>query len=170
VHQQTGKTPSKLQLEDLNATTIAAFLGHLETERGNSVRTRKRTPDRDPLVLPLRRPGIARSSTADRPRTRHPREAVRHNADQLPRRARDRRAAGQPQSHHLDRPARPRAPTAGDTDRSTSVRAREPPSPRPPARDHRLGEMRRQRQERTVHAAQQTHPTSAPSVAARTRW
>ena len=40
VHQQTGKAPSKLELADLNATTIAAFLGHLETERGNSVRTR----------------------------------------------------------------------------------------------------------------------------------
>ena len=40
MHQQTGKAPSKLELADLNATTIAAFLGHLETERGNSVRTR----------------------------------------------------------------------------------------------------------------------------------
>ena len=40
VHQQTGKPPAKLQLEDLDAAMIAAFLGHLETERGNSVRTR----------------------------------------------------------------------------------------------------------------------------------
>jgi integrase/recombinase XerD len=39
-HQQTGKTPSKLGLEDLDAATITAFLGHLERERGNSVRTR----------------------------------------------------------------------------------------------------------------------------------
>jgi integrase/recombinase XerD len=40
VHEQTGKPPSKLQLEDLDAARIAAFLGHLEQERGNSVRTR----------------------------------------------------------------------------------------------------------------------------------
>jgi integrase/recombinase XerD len=40
VHRQTGKTPSKLQLEDLDAARIAAFLGHVEHERGNSVRTR----------------------------------------------------------------------------------------------------------------------------------
>ena len=40
VHQQTGKPPSKLQLEELDAAMIAAFLGYLETERGNSVRTR----------------------------------------------------------------------------------------------------------------------------------
>ena len=40
LHEQTGKPPSKLQLEDLDAATIAAFLSHLESERGNSVRTR----------------------------------------------------------------------------------------------------------------------------------
>jgi integrase/recombinase XerD len=40
VHQRTGKSPCKLQLQDLDAAMIAAFLGHLENERGNSVRTR----------------------------------------------------------------------------------------------------------------------------------
>ena len=40
LHQQTGKAPSKLQLEDLDAARITAFLVHLENERGNSVRTR----------------------------------------------------------------------------------------------------------------------------------
>ncbi len=38
--QRTGKTPSKLQLEDLDAVLIGAFLEHLERERHNSVRTR----------------------------------------------------------------------------------------------------------------------------------
>jgi integrase/recombinase XerD len=40
VHGQTGKTPSKLTLEDLDAARITAFLSHLENERGNSIRTR----------------------------------------------------------------------------------------------------------------------------------
>ena len=40
VHERIGKPPCKLQLQDLDATTIAAFLSHLESERGNSVRTR----------------------------------------------------------------------------------------------------------------------------------
>ena len=40
LHEQTGKQPSKLGLEDLDAERIAAFLAHLEQERGNSVRTR----------------------------------------------------------------------------------------------------------------------------------
>ena len=38
--QQTGRPPSRLQLEDLDATLIGAFLDHLETERANAVRTR----------------------------------------------------------------------------------------------------------------------------------
>jgi integrase/recombinase XerD len=40
VEKRTGTSPSRLQLEDLDASLIGAFLGHLETARGNSVRTR----------------------------------------------------------------------------------------------------------------------------------
>jgi len=35
-HHHTGKTPSDLDLVDLNATLIAAFLDHLEQVRHNS--------------------------------------------------------------------------------------------------------------------------------------
>jgi integrase/recombinase XerD len=38
--QQTGKQPSRLDLDDLDAPLIAAFLDHLEHGRGNSARTR----------------------------------------------------------------------------------------------------------------------------------
>lgn len=38
--RRTGKAPSKLQMEDLDAVLIGAFLDHLEGERHNSVRTR----------------------------------------------------------------------------------------------------------------------------------
>lgn len=37
---QTGKQPSALDIADLGAPTIGAFLDHLEYERGNQVRTR----------------------------------------------------------------------------------------------------------------------------------
>jgi len=40
VHQRTGKSPAEQGFEDLEAPTIGAFLHYLETERGNSVRTR----------------------------------------------------------------------------------------------------------------------------------
>jgi site-specific recombinase XerD len=36
--RQTGKSPSDLDLADLDAPLIGAFLSHLEAERGNSVR------------------------------------------------------------------------------------------------------------------------------------
>jgi site-specific recombinase XerD len=38
--KQTGKQPSTLDITDLDAPLIGAFLTHLETDRGNSVRTR----------------------------------------------------------------------------------------------------------------------------------
>jgi site-specific recombinase XerD len=40
VHQESGKTPSQLDWDELDATMISAFLNHLEKERHNSVRTR----------------------------------------------------------------------------------------------------------------------------------
>lgn len=40
VHDRTGTSPSRLAIEDLDATVIAAFLVHLETGRHNSIRTR----------------------------------------------------------------------------------------------------------------------------------
>lgn len=38
--QRTGKSPSRLEIADLDAGLIGALLEHLETDRGNSVRTR----------------------------------------------------------------------------------------------------------------------------------
>ncbi len=38
--KHTGKQPCQLNLDDLDAALIGAFLGHLETDRGNSPRTR----------------------------------------------------------------------------------------------------------------------------------
>jgi site-specific recombinase XerD len=38
--EQTGKAPSDLDVEDLGAPLIGAFLDHLERERGNTIRTR----------------------------------------------------------------------------------------------------------------------------------
>jgi site-specific recombinase XerD len=40
VHKQTGKMPSQLDWDELNATVISAFLNHLESDRNNSIRTR----------------------------------------------------------------------------------------------------------------------------------
>lgn len=39
-HEQTGKGPFELDIDDLDAPLIGAFLTHLERDRGNSARTR----------------------------------------------------------------------------------------------------------------------------------
>ena len=39
-HEQTGKQPFELDIDDLDAPLIGAFLSHLEHDRGNSPRTR----------------------------------------------------------------------------------------------------------------------------------
>jgi len=39
-HEQTGKQPFELDIDDLDAPLIGAFLAHLERGRGNSARTR----------------------------------------------------------------------------------------------------------------------------------
>lgn len=39
-HDQTGKQPFQLDIDDLDAPLIGAFLTHLEHERGNTIRTR----------------------------------------------------------------------------------------------------------------------------------
>jgi integrase/recombinase XerD len=40
INRTTGAPPSKLEITDLDAATIGAFLQHLEQERGNTARTR----------------------------------------------------------------------------------------------------------------------------------
>ena len=40
VQQETGIAPHNLDIDDVDATVIAAFLDHLERDRGNSARTR----------------------------------------------------------------------------------------------------------------------------------
>ena len=40
VHEQAGKQPFELDIDDLDAPLIGAFLTHLERDRGNSARTR----------------------------------------------------------------------------------------------------------------------------------
>lgn len=64
VEQRTGKPPSALRLADLDAPLVLDFLDHLQTERGNSVRTRnarlaaihsfmRYAALRDPACLPI---------------------------------------------------------------------------------------------------------------------
>ena len=118
---------------------------HLENERGNSVRTRNARLTAihsffhyAALKAPERAELIARVLAI-------PEKRFDTTRDQLPHRARDRRATRRAGPLHLDRAARPRAAAAGGTDRAASLRARKPALPRRPARTGALGQMRGQR-------------------------
>jgi integrase/recombinase XerD len=63
-HQRTGRMPTALTIEDLDAPLVLAFLDHIEAERGNSSRTRnlrltalrsfmRYVSLRDPTTLPV---------------------------------------------------------------------------------------------------------------------
>ncbi len=54
VQRQIGKAPFALGFEHLEATVIVAFLNHIEADRHNSPRTRKRSTGRHSFVLSLR--------------------------------------------------------------------------------------------------------------------
>ena len=75
-HTQTGKQPSQLDLADLDAGLIAAFLDHLEHERGNTRADPQRPPRGDPLAVPLRRLRQPEHAAADPARPRDPRQAA----------------------------------------------------------------------------------------------
>ena len=79
VERSTGRPPSALTLDDLDAPAVLAFLDHLETERGNSPRTRnlrltalrsfmRYASVRDPTALPVAQRVLAiPSKRFDRP-------------------------------------------------------------------------------------------------------
>jgi integrase/recombinase XerD len=70
----TGKQPSALDVDDLDAPLIGAFLDHLEHQRGNSIRTRNARLAAIPSLFryaALRHPEHA---ATDRPRPRRRRD------------------------------------------------------------------------------------------------
>lgn len=120
--QHTGKEPSHLEITDLDAPLIGAFLDHLETERGNGVRTRNARLAAVHALFRFRRPATPR------PRRRHPAspgnpaQAFRPPAGHLPHRTRGHRPSRRPGHHHLDRPPRHRPAGPDRSDRPAGLR------------------------------------------------
>ena len=124
--ERTGKPPSRLDIADLDAPLIGAFLDHLQHARGNSVRTRNaRLAAIHSLFrhAALQRP---RGRRGDRPGAGDPTQTLRRHPGHLPDRGRGRRVAGRLRPGHLDRTTRPGAADAGLPDRATRQRT-DPP-------------------------------------------
>ena len=137
--------PSKLDIAQLDAPLITAFLDHLENHRGNTIRTRNHrlAAIHSLFAYPaLHHPEHAAPSNAcSRSRTNG---TTQEPAD-LPHRARSQRAARRLRPKHLDRPPRPRNARAHDPNRPADLRARHAHPPGHHARHRRqrphLGRM-----------------------------
>ena len=106
--RHAGKQPCRLDLDDLDAPLIGAFLDHLEHERHNSVRHPQRTTRGDPLAVPLRRATPPRAFSAHPTGARDPTQALRPRHHHLPHRSRGQRPDCCARPSHLDRQTRPR--------------------------------------------------------------
>ena len=92
--QKRLRTPAaRLDLGQLDADLIGAFLEHLEHDRRKHSRDAQRQAGSDPLALPVRQPPSSRARRADRTRARDPTQTPRSNTHHAPHRQRDQRAA-----------------------------------------------------------------------------
>ena len=110
--EQTGKQPFELDIDDLDAPLIGAFLNHLEKDRGNGPRTRNARLGAIHSFYrfaALRHPEHA---AHDRQGDGDPHQTLRTQHRHLPRPRRDQGAARRARPAHLARPPRPRAPGA----------------------------------------------------------
>ena len=161
--QRTGKQPSKLEIEDLDAPLITAFLDHLEHDRHNSPRTRNARLAAIHSMFrfaALRHPEhaalIARVIAV--PTKRFDRAIVSY-----PHQRRGRRAARRARPLPLDRPSRPRAADHRDPDRPARLRTHRPALPgRAPRHRRRTSRLPREGPEAARHAAHQPDRRRAP--------
>ena len=131
----SASRPSRLDVADLDAPLIAAFLDHLEHDRGNSVRTRNaRLAAIHSLFrfAALRHPEHA--ADIDRVLAIPPKRVDRALVTYLTEPELDALLAARDRAH-LDRPPRPRPAPAGRPDRAAGLRA----DRAAPARDLHLG-------------------------------
>ena len=124
--QQTGKTPSQLQVDDLDARADHRVPGLPRARARQQHLDPQRAAGGDPLAVSLRRAQAPRARRHDRPRAGDPAQTRPADHRDVPARRGDRRAAGRARPRALDRPSRPRAAADHDPDRTARLRADRP--------------------------------------------
>lgn len=105
--KKTGKSPSRLEIDDLDAVTVGKFLTHLDTERHNSTATRNARLAAIHSFYRYALPLIPERAHTQ-PGPGHPPTPSRTRHRLLSDRPRDRGPAGGTRSDHLVRASRPR--------------------------------------------------------------
>ena len=158
----------RLDLADLDAPMIGAFLDHLEHDRGNSVRTRNARLAAihslfrfAALLHPEHAASISRVLAI--PPKRCDQALITYLTDE-----RDRRAACRARHWHLDRPTRPRPAATRHPDRAARLRTHRADHRRRPPRRRRARQLPRQRPQRPDHPADHRDHARAARLAQRT--
>ena len=167
--ERHGKAPGKLDIDDLDAPLIGAFLDHLEQRQEEQRAHPQRAACRDPLPVPLCGPSPSRTCRHHRARSRHSAEALRAAARDLPDRGGDRGPAGcagpgdldRAARHDAVRPRRPDGPSGLRTDRAELRRC--------PSRIRRACQLQRQGAKAADHAAHLGHRRRPAGLAGRAR-
>jgi site-specific recombinase XerD len=166
-HEHNGKQPAALELEDLDAPVIAAFLDHLEHQRGNSPRTRNARLAAIHSMFryaALRHPEHAAliSRVIALPAKRFDRAIVTYlTPDEV-----NALLAAPDRARWIGR--RPHAAHGGDPERAARHRAHQPAQPRRAASDWRPHPGHRQGPQTESDAADQPDRRRAPPMAQRT--
>jgi Phage integrase, N-terminal SAM-like domain len=178
--QRVYKPPCKLDIGDLDAQLVGAFLTHLETDRHNSTRTRNNRlaaihslfnrGNQHPPTPPrpkLRRPPPPRTRGVNPAGARHSPQTLRAKPCHLPERHRSGRTPGGLRSADLDRAARPRHADTRYPDRAADLRTTRPHLRRRRGRHRSKCSHHRQRPEGTAHPAPPPNSGSTPRLAGR---
>ena len=167
--QRTGKPPSELDIAQLDAPLIAAFLEHLQQERGKLGRDPQQPPRGDPLAVRIPRPAPPRARRHDPARARDPAQADRAQPARLPHRTGSRRATRRLRPGRLDRPARPRDARAHDPSRAADIGTGRTRLPGHHARRRRQRAYDRQGPQGTTNAADTADQSDAQRLASGAR-
>lgn len=165
-----GVEPSKLEIDDLDATVISAFLDHREHDQGNGIRTRNARLAAIRSLFrfaALRHPEhaavIARVLAI-------PPKRVERRVVNLLHRPGNRRALGGARSHDVDRSTRPRAARPGRPDGAPRLGSDRAPEGRRPPGFRSACQLSRQRTQAAHHAAHGARRRGAALLAGRTGW
>jgi len=137
VQKRLRKAPSTLSLEDIDASIVVDFLDELEKVRKVTPQNPQPSPDRHPLVLPIRGVRSPCPRSADPARARCPAQAICPEAGAVPHPTRSRCTTRGARSANLVGAARSRAHPARRTDWATACGADGPSSPGSASGDRR---------------------------------
>ena len=167
--QRTGKPPSSLDWDDLDAETDLRVPGPPGSRPREQRPQPQRPAGRAALAVPLRGTAPPRARRAHPAGAGHPAKTLRPRAGLVPRPPPKPTRCSPPPTRPLGRPPRPRAARPGRADRPAAIRADRAHLQRRPAQRDRPRPLHRQRTQAAMRAAHPGHRRGPARLAPGTR-